>query len=204
MVPAVVTPPSFSFRISTDGGLDWQALYLQLGALVSRMSQGSLREKKQDLLQRSLLKILELEKRQPGRTIWTPVYLSRLVKSLLIDEFRHRARRPEESLDEDLAALLPATNTTSPESRLLSRELGTALKATLDRLAPARRQACMLYLAGFGTREIAEKLGWQTKKTENALFRGLADLREGLATQGFVPDDTSRHITTRKLSLPPS
>lgn len=204
MVSATGTPPSCPFRISSDGSLDWQALHLQLGALVSRMSQGSQREKKQDLLQRSLLKILELEKRQPGRTVWTPVYLSRLVKSLLIDEFRHRARRPEESLDEDLAALIPASTTASPDSRVLSRELGTALRACLDRLAPARRQACLLYLAGHGIREIADKLGWQTKKTENALFRGLADLREGLATRGFVPADTPRHTATRERSLPPS
>lgn len=192
----IQSPPCL--RLPVPENLDWTRIQNLLNQISRRICPSWPIEKRQDFVQLALLKVMELEHRRPGQTIWTPIYLSRLVRSLLIDEIRRCSRRPEEQLDETIAEGIPAAETTDPERACLGQELGRALRKGLAALSPARREACLLHLSGYDSREIATRLGWQNKKVENAIYRGLADLRASLATRGFVPGDTWRHVATRQ------
>jgi RNA polymerase sigma-70 factor (ECF subfamily) len=50
-----------------------------------------------------------------------------------------------------------------------------------------RRRAVMLYLQGHSVPEAARLLGWTAKRTENLVYRGLADLRHCLRAKGHTP-----------------
>ncbi len=185
-------------RDSVPTILDWTGIHHQLTAILRRICPLWLGDRQQDLLQVAMLKVMAIEERRRGQTVWTPTYLSRMANSLLIDELRRRARQPEEPFDDQIADGIPATESFDPEGALLGRELGRALRESLAALVPARRQACRLHLLGFGYQEIASQLGWDPKKVENAICRGLADLRQSFAARGLVPSDRSRHEPTRK------
>lgn len=175
-------------REGTDGqNIDWTALRRQLAAALARICPGWLAEKREDLVQVALLKVMEIERRREGETVWTPFYLSRVAHSTLVDEIRNRRRRPEETLDEGAAETTPAEDGADPQRGALGREIGRGLRACLAALAEARRRACTLHLLGHGTIEVARLLGWEAKKAENAIYRGLADLRSCLENKGLAP-----------------
>ena len=50
-----------------------------------------------------------------------------------------------------------------------------------------RRLAVMLHLQGHPVAEAARILGWTVKRTENLVYRGLADLRHCLICKGHRP-----------------
>ena len=50
-----------------------------------------------------------------------------------------------------------------------------------------RRLAVTLYLQGHTVPEAARILGWAAKRTENLVYRGLADLRQCLLGKGHTP-----------------
>ena len=54
-------------------------------------------------------------------------------------------------------------------------------------LVRPRRLAVALYLQGHSVPEAAKLLEWGNKRTENLVYRGLADLRECLAKKGLKP-----------------
>lgn len=138
-------------------------------------------------MQTALLKVMEIEKRREGETVWTPFYLSRVAHSALVDEIRRRRCRPEESIEEEVEEKSVATEGADPERGTLGRELGRGLRACLSALVEARRRACTLHLLGHGTMEVARLLGWEYKKAENAVYRGLTDLRLCLESKGLTP-----------------
>lgn len=167
--------------------IDWQALRRQLTSAIARICPSWLVEHRDDLVQTAILKVMKIESQREGETVWTPFYLSRLAHSALVDEIRHRRRRPEEPLGEEEDAEMPATQSTNPEQNSLGKELGRELRDCLKALVEARRRACTLHLLGHGTSEVARLLDWETKKTENAIYRGLADLRLCLEKKGLAP-----------------
>jgi RNA polymerase sigma-70 factor, ECF subfamily len=172
----------------TDGRtIDWPALRRQLMAVLGRICPPWLAERREDLVQAALLKVMEIEQRREGETLWTAFYLGRVAHSALVDEIRRRRRRPEEPLEETAEAAAPAAETADPERGTLGRELGRGLRDCLAALVEARRRACTLHLLGHGTSEVARLLGWEAKKAENAIYRGLADLRLCLEKKGLAP-----------------
>jgi RNA polymerase sigma-70 factor (ECF subfamily) len=50
-----------------------------------------------------------------------------------------------------------------------------------------RRLAVTLYLHGHSVPDAARILDWSAKRTENLVYRGLADLRECLLSKGLRP-----------------
>lgn len=167
--------------------IDWPALRRQLTAALARTCPSWLAERREDLVQVAILKVMEIERRREGETVWTPFYLGRVAHSALVDEIRRQRRRPEEALEEETAEGAPAAATADPERGALGRELGRGLRGCLAALVEARRRACTLHLLGHGTLEVARLLGWEAKKAENAIYRGLADLRLCLENKGLAP-----------------
>lgn len=174
--------------VSRNGhDIDWQALRRQLTSAIARICPSWLAEHRDDLVQTAILKVMKIESQREGETVWTPFYLSRLAYSALVDEIRHRRRRPEEPLGEEEEAEMPPSQSTSPEQNTLGKELGRELRVCLQALVDARRRACTLHLLGHGTGEVARLLDWEIKKTENAIYRGLSDLRLCLEKKGLAP-----------------
>jgi RNA polymerase sigma-70 factor (ECF subfamily) len=104
----------------------------------------------------------------------------------LIDEIRRMRRRRESPLEdgEPVAAEQVDSN---PEASATGREIGHGILDCLARLARERRLGVTLHLQGHSAPEAARILDWNTKKAENLIYRGLADLRDCLAAKGLRP-----------------
>ncbi len=99
-----------------------------------------------------------------------------------LERLRLRARRPEESLDEELDAPFAGE---SPETALIARESGAQLQGALEKLSEGRRAALLLRAEeGLPYEEIAVVLGWSLAKVKVEIHRGRLQLRELLAEEG--------------------
>ncbi len=170
-------------------------LRLDLEKAVRRVCPPWLSDKAQDLVQVSMIRLLERERRDAeageGKAPWSASYLYRVAHSVLVDEIRARRRRPEVALDdqdssqEANAALASAAP--DPQERTRAAEIGRALRECLGRLVDDRRRAVSLNLAGHSVPETARLLGFVPKRAENLVYRGLADLRSCLSRKGWAP-----------------
>jgi RNA polymerase sigma-70 factor (ECF subfamily) len=106
----------------------------------------------------------------------------------LVDEIRRLRRRPEVPLEESTGSGLEATAAAiGPEQQYAGREVGRAVRDCLVLLIQPRRLAVVLHLQGHTVPEAAAILGWTAKRTENLVYRGLADLRRCLEGKGISP-----------------
>jgi RNA polymerase sigma-70 factor (ECF subfamily) len=65
--------------------------------------------------------------------------------------------------------------------------LGSAVRECLLNAKRERRLAVTLYLQGHSIPDAARILDWDVKRTENLVYRGLADLRQCLLKKGHRP-----------------
>jgi RNA polymerase sigma-70 factor (ECF subfamily) len=105
----------------------------------------------------------------------------------LVDEIRRRKRRPEASLDDEAGTAPVATTAPGPEAAYAARQIGEAIRDCLRQLVRDRRLALTLYLEGHTVPQAAALLDWSAKRTENLVYRGLADLRRCLSEKGITP-----------------
>ena len=111
-------------------------------------------------------------------------YLKRVATSVTIDEIRRRRVRPQVYL-EDLGGEAVAVGRQPDQEELASgRQIGEHIRACVALLSDDRRRAVTLYLQGDGVPAIAEAMGWDRKRAENLVYRGLADLRSHLRACG--------------------
>jgi RNA polymerase sigma-70 factor (ECF subfamily) len=116
--------------------------------------------------------------RDPGASL-----IARVAYCATVDELRRRRRRrevPVESIDEPVLVR-------EPEDPLRSREIGIGIRDCLGAIVPNRCLAVTLFLQGHSAPETSRILGFTLRKTENLVFRGLADLRRCLASKGLSP-----------------
>ena len=119
-----------------------------------------------------------------GTPALTPSYLHRVAQSTLIDELRRVRRQRETALDDEGDAAIPIAQD-DPERLAASREIGRGIQDCLREMTRDRRLAVTLYLQGHSVPESSRLLDWSPKRTENLVYRGLADLRECLASKGM-------------------
>ena len=112
-------------------------------------------------------------------------YLWKAAHSATIDEIR-RARRANESGLDSLGPEAAAPQV-SPERHAASRLLGDAMRACLTVLPRDRRLAVTLHLQGHTVPECGRLLGWNAKRAENLVYRGMEALRGCLESKGFAP-----------------
>lgn len=74
-----------------------------------------------------------------------------------------------------------------PDRAALSREIGRGIRGCLSTMVPNRSLAVTLYLQGHSAPQTGRILGWSLRKTENLIFRGMADLRRCLVGKGLTP-----------------
>jgi RNA polymerase sigma factor (sigma-70 family) len=117
------------------------------------------------------------------------LYVYRAAISAARDVLRRRRRTVERSvpLDHSHPELMVASQ--SPVRTVERAELLRAVERALEGLAPPRRLAVRMHLKGYDREEIASALGWSEGKTRNLLYRGLADLRSRLQTEGIDLED---------------
>lgn len=117
-------------------------------------------------------------------------YLYRTATSAALDLIRRRRTTREESLD-DIEPSEPGLAATAarPDQRAQLSDLAVRIERAIDTIPASRRPVVRMYLAGYGSAEIGELMGWTEAKARNLLYRGLADLRRRLEEIGFGPED---------------
>ena len=170
------------------GPIDYTKLRRDLVHAVARVCprwQPALRD---DLVQAAVMRVMQVLGKTGGEgegdPRLTPSYLYKVAYTVLIDEIRRERRRRETSLEEDAVAQRVVTEE-NPERLATSHELGRGIQDCLTRIKRERRLAVTLYLQGHNVPEAARLLDWTAKRTENLVYRGLADLRECLTAKGM-------------------
>jgi RNA polymerase sigma-70 factor (ECF subfamily) len=168
--------------------IDYTKLRRDLAHAVARVCprwQPTLRD---DLVQSAVIRVMQVLAKNAGGNegdpTLTPSYLYKVAYSVLIDEIRRERRRGETSLEEDAVAEHVMTEQ-NPERLATSHELGRGIQDCLTRIKRERRLAVTLYLQGHSVPAAARLLDWTAKRTENLVYRGLADLRECLTAKGM-------------------
>ncbi|MDF2770913.1 MAG: polymerase sigma factor, sigma-70 family [Geminicoccaceae bacterium] len=115
----------------------------------------------------------------------TPSYLYRAATTAAIDIVRRRRAARGDSLDEvDDAEVSARRAPPTPDRDAALQELGERIEEALKSITASRRPVVRMYLAGYGTAEIAGLMGWTEPKARNLVYRGLADLRQRLQAMG--------------------
>ena len=156
---------------------------------VARVCPLWLADRRDDLVQTAMIRVMRIIEQERAKGEGNPSlpasYLKRVAYTVTIDEIRRLRARPETtSADASDAA---SGQGVDPEDGALATEIARAIRGCLRRLVEARRHAVTLYLLGHSVPESARMLEWTPKKTENSVYRGLADLRRCLADKGVSP-----------------
>ena len=172
-----------------DQALDYATLRQDLVRAVARLCPRWLIDRRDDLVQAAVMRVMQItEKRSAAGEEHQPIspsYLYRVAYSVLVDEMRRLRRRNETDLEDDAAPAAIARE--NPERSAASMEIGRGIQDCLTRMKRERRLAVTLHLQGHTIAEAARLLDWAAKRTENLVYRGLADLRECLMAKGIRP-----------------
>jgi RNA polymerase sigma-70 factor (ECF subfamily) len=178
-------------RIARSAAVDWVKLRAALAQAVRRQCPPWLSQHADDLAQAALVKIMGRVQAGEGDRPLSSFYLYRVAHSALVDEIRRRQRRREVPLEagepDAPAARIEPRAAGDPEQDASLRELGGAVRGCLLEMKRDRRLAVTLYLQGHSVPEAARLLDWPVKRTENLVYRGLADLRQCLLAKGHMP-----------------
>lgn len=170
---------------------DYELIRSHLVRAVIRVCPPWLASRSEDLVQVALLRVLDIHRRSEGNTPLSPSYLRKVAYSALVDEIRRLRRRREVPLEKDDGGIDPAAERASgspdPEEHSGGREIGEAIRDCLVRMVAPRRSAVVLHLQGHTVPEIGRLLGWDGKKADNLVYRGMSDLRECLGLKGVRP-----------------
>jgi len=119
-------------------------------------------------------------------------WLFTIAHNVITDSYRDRARRPSESLADDLDLIDPDP---SPEDAAVASDERRRLHTLLAQLTPEQRQVIELRLAGLTGPEIGEVLGRSRGAVNLAQHRAVKRLQRLIARDphhGFTPDDPER------------
>jgi RNA polymerase sigma-70 factor (ECF subfamily) len=176
----------------SDGNeaFDYVTLRRDVARAVARLCPNWLADRRDDLVQAAVMRVMRIaDGPSPlgeGNRAVSTSYLYKVAYSVLVDELRRLRRRRETDLDEEGVALT-ASEREDPERTTASREIGRGIRECLKAMKDERRLAVTLHLQGHTVPEAARILDWAPKRTENLVYRGLADLRECLTAKGMRP-----------------
>ncbi len=133
----------------------------------------------QDLMQDVFLRVFKTLKSFRAGEGTFPVWLMRLTRNLLIDNYRRgRLQRATDSIEDQLPVLEErAAMAARPDGLLAGREAGELLQGALAKLSPELRETLILRdLEELEYREIADVLGVPEGTVKSRLNRGRAEL----------------------------
>lgn len=170
--------------------IDYTKLRQDFVRAVARLCPGWLSNQRDDLVQAAVMRVMHIVSKQTdspeGESAFASSYLYKVAHSALVDEIRRMTRRQETGLD-DAAVDRVALNFQDPERVAASRQIGQGIQDCLSRMHRDRRLAVTLHLQGHSVPDASRVLDWPAKRTENLVYRGLADLRECLMSKGIQP-----------------
>lgn len=164
-----------------------EKLRRDLTRAVERVCPPRLADRRDDLVQTAMMRVMELQRREPDRSRLSPAYLYRVAYTALVDELRDVERRREVAMEEVEAQPQQPMASGDPEKSASGSQIARAVRDCLRQLAQDRRLAVTLYLQGHTVPEAGELMGWDGKRAENLIYRGLGALRLCLSTKGFEP-----------------
>jgi RNA polymerase sigma-70 factor (ECF subfamily) len=159
----------------------------RVSSAVRRNCPAWLREKAEDIAQDVLVKLLRSKRKADGEKKFSSAYVEKAVSGAVVDEIRRACRRKENPVADPASAERIATGYAPSRGGPASWEVTRGLVDCLAELVHSRRLAVTLYLNGCTVREAAARLHWGLHKTENLVYRGLADLRVCLSRKGLKP-----------------
>lgn len=180
---------------------EYRLLRRRLVRAVRKVCPSWLADQSDDLVQDALVSLMrrDLTRQDPTRQVpirkdgeneenheLSQSYLMRTAYNKVVDEIRRRRVRREVPIEEEESEepSIPDPGP-DPDRELRRRLLGQAIQGCLETLIQPRRLAVTLYLHGHRAKEVARRLGWDTKRTENLIFRGRQDLQDCLEGKGF-------------------
>ena len=169
---------------------DYVALRRDVAHVLARLCSGWTADRRDDLVQTALMRIMRIAQGRSlsgeGNRAVSMAYLYKVAYSVIVDQARQLKRRHETELEEECNALT-ASATENPERTSASREIGRGIRECLRAMKRERRLAVTLHLQGHSVPDAARILAWTPKRTENLVYRGMADLRECLTAKGMRP-----------------
>ena len=153
---------------------------------VRQVVPGPLRDQTDDIVQLATLKVMRIMERDEGKRTLGASYLKRVAYTVAIDELRKRRVDREIAMDADLERTW-ADTAPDPERLARSSRSAVAIAECMDGLNDDRKAAVAAYLQGHSVPETGRLAGWTTKRAENLVYRGLAQLRECLRGKGVTP-----------------
>ncbi len=166
-------------------GDEYDELRLRLSQAVRKVCPRWLADESDDLVQKALMRLMKQRKKSEGNGKYGSSYLWRVAYSVMVDEIRARRRRGEVPLEDQVESSRLAGHVANPERASRSREIGGAIRDCMLSLVTPRRLAVTLYLQEHTVPEIGELLGWDSKRAENLVYRGLDNLRKCLTSKGL-------------------
>jgi RNA polymerase sigma factor (sigma-70 family) len=154
-------------------------ILLALRRAISRTCPGFLRQEREDLVQAAFVRVLQAARRGEDHRARSTSYLREVAFTTIADAVRREATQRAAGV-----ANGDALEVAGPRRR---PELSLAIREGLETLVSSRRVAVQLYLQGYSREEAARILWWNERKVDNAMLRGLADLRRSLAAKGLWP-----------------
>ncbi|HVN75724.1 MAG TPA: sigma factor-like helix-turn-helix DNA-binding protein [Thermoanaerobaculaceae bacterium] len=164
-----------------------EELRRRIVAAVRRSCPTRLAAEMEDIVQTILARLILAPRTREGNPAFSSMYLAKAAYGATVDELRRLGRRREDSLEALATSDSMAAPDAGPERVAASAEIARGIRECLAGLARPRRLAVTLYIQGCTVPEAAGLLRWSLKKTENLVYRGLADLRRCLATKGLQP-----------------
>lgn len=166
------------------GSEDPAELRRRLRSHVARFCPPWLRDHTDDITQVAWMRLekarLSDRNRHPGTTL-----IARVAFCAAMDESRKLRRRREVMLDPSTDVRGPRS--TEPAAAFRAAEVRRGIQQCLLALSRNRSLAVTLHLQGHSAPAASRLLGWSLYKTENLIYRGLADLRRCLAGKGITP-----------------
>ncbi|MEM7352176.1 MAG: RNA polymerase sigma factor [Acidobacteriota bacterium] len=165
---------------------EYAELRVRLESTVRRICPAWMADRREDLVQVALIKVMGIVRRSEKSRQFSSSYLWRTAQSALIDEIRRHRKRNEVGLEDaaDTGVAFEADQP-KPDEEAVGRETGKEVWECLNGLVRPRRLAVTLHLEGYATAQAAPLLGWNKKKVYNLVHRGMQDLRECLRAKGL-------------------
>jgi len=176
-------PPPKPSRSSTQD--DLAQIRAKLVISVRRVCPRWLSDRADDIVQDAMIRVLDWQKKNEDVEGPSSSYLWRVAYSATVDEIRRARRRRENPVEMEILEKQGPVDERGPLQAAESDDLAQALGGCLRRLREGRRLIVGFYLLGHTLAESEELSGWDGKKVQNLLYRGLADLRRCLSAKGF-------------------
>ncbi len=168
-------------------GPDYAELRRRLSRAVAAVCPRWLVDRREDIVQAAMIRLFEILERGEGNRELAPSYLRRVAYSVLVDEIRRIRRTREVALEDGVPEQSVVSGSRGPDGQLAALQAGRGIVECLRELVRPRRLAVTLYLQGHSVPAAARLLGWSHKRTENLVYRGLANLRRCLRGKGLEP-----------------